>query len=514
MSGPTPPAGARPNPAARDRAVVVALCLLTALLTLPGLGAQPLWQDEAQTALLARTVLDHGVPRGTDGRNFFSQELGKEYAADHVWRWHTWLSFYVTAASLALLGETSFAARLPFALAGILCVGLCFAVGRALWRDPLAGAAGGALCALSVPFLIFSRQARYYTLAALLFLGAVLAYEKLEAGGRRAALWLFACTFLLFHTHYVYAAALLASLVVHAAWRERGRLRTVARVALAVGVLNLPWIVWFSAVRPGGEAYLASVLDLPKALRFALDYLLLLDRFLPAWLLAAPALVAVLRWRRGEAPFALDPRIASGVALIITACGVTIAVLAVLSPLLFYRYLAPIAPLLFVLGGLLLATLLRHARLLGVAALLVVLATSSLDRHLFELRGDLDGPIEGIVAFLDAHAAPEDVVAISYGDLPLKFHTPHRVVGGLTGENLPDLGEVRWLIPRAHVNTDADRRIRRALLDEVRADPGRFVRHRLDAPDLPFENREDPALHRFGPAPAGAPRVQIFERLR
>ncbi|MGH0032357.1 MAG: hypothetical protein ACQGVC_21400 [Myxococcota bacterium] len=501
---------------ARDRAICLALCALAAALTLPALGAQPLWQDEAQTALVSRTILDGGLPRGTDGTNFFSQELGKEYAADHLWRWHTWLSFYVTAASLALLGETALAARLPFALAGILCTALCYLTGRAWWRDRLAAGAGAALCAVSVPFLIFSRQSRYYTLAAALFLGGAWAYSALGPGRtRRAGLALFACAFLLFHTHYVYCATLLVGLAVHAACFERGRLRTLARVGVAVAVLNLPWVVWFAGVRPGGDGYLASVLDAGKWLRFSLDYVGLLGRFLsPAWLLV-PVVAVALRWRRGQALFALDARLRSNVALVLVLCAASIALLAALSPLLFYRYLAPLAPPLFVLGGLLWATLFRMSRVLAVGAALALVATSALPDHLRALAArDVDGPIQGILAFLRENADAEDVVAISYGDLPLKFHTRHRVIGGLTGEGRDELASARWIIPRHHTNTRADREWKEAFAAEIGRRPDAFVRHRLDAPDLPFENREDPALHRFRPASPRAPRVVVFERVR
>lgn len=514
MSSPTAPARSRRGDSRRELWAGLALCALAAALTLPALGDEPLWQDEAQTALVARTILDGGLPRGTDGTNFFSQELGKEYAADHLWRWHTWLAFYLTAASFALLGETTLAARLPFALLGVACTGLCFATARRLWRDPLAAAAAGALCALSVPFLIFSRQCRYYTLAASLLLGALWAYASLRRGARAPAAWLFACAFLLFHAHYVYCAALLMGLALHALLFERERLRPLLWVGAAVAALNLPWIVWFSGVRPGGDAYLASVLDGSKWLRFSVDYLRLLGRFLPPWLLLAPLIVAALRWRRGEPAFALAPRTASGVALVLCVVGVGVALLSALSPLRFYRYLAPMAPPLFVLGGLLLAALFRESRVLAAAAVLALLATSSLGAYLGELRSDLDGPIEGIVAFLEQHADPQDVVAISYGDLPLKFYLPNRVIGGLTGEDLDELPRARWLIPRHHTNTEADRRVKRALLGELRRAPEAFVRHRLDAPDLPFENREDPAIHRFAPAPPALPRVQIFERVR
>ena len=103
----------------RSWAPPIAIVVLASLLILWDLGDGVLWQDEAQTALVSRTVLTHGVPMGHDGRNHFSQELGAEYGESGVWRWHTWLPFYLLAVFFALLGESTTVARLPFALAGI-----------------------------------------------------------------------------------------------------------------------------------------------------------------------------------------------------------------------------------------------------------------------------------------------------------------------------------------------------------------------------------------------------------
>jgi hypothetical protein len=43
-----------------------------------------LWQDEAQTALISQTVLQGGIPKGSDGKNYFSQELGAEYGENYT----------------------------------------------------------------------------------------------------------------------------------------------------------------------------------------------------------------------------------------------------------------------------------------------------------------------------------------------------------------------------------------------------------------------------------------------
>src|SRR5688500_7047936 len=95
------------------------LAAVASLLILPNLGDHLLWQDEAQTALVAKTVVQTGLPRISDGLNNFSQELGAEAGPDGLWKWHSWLPFYAVAASFKVWGYTTWAARLPFALAGI-----------------------------------------------------------------------------------------------------------------------------------------------------------------------------------------------------------------------------------------------------------------------------------------------------------------------------------------------------------------------------------------------------------
>ena len=70
---------------------VALMCIVAGALVLGRLDARLLWQDEAQTALVSETILEHGVPLGTDGKNFFSQEQGAEYGDGFIWRWQTWL---------------------------------------------------------------------------------------------------------------------------------------------------------------------------------------------------------------------------------------------------------------------------------------------------------------------------------------------------------------------------------------------------------------------------------------
>jgi 4-amino-4-deoxy-L-arabinose transferase-like glycosyltransferase len=493
-----------------ERAFLLLLAALAALLLLANLGNHSLWQDEAQTALIAQTVLDHGIPMGTDGRNQFGQEQGVEYGKDGIWKWHTWLSFYLVAASFAGLGAGTFAARLPFALAGIAAVALTWAVARALWRDRLAAGAAAGMLALSVPFLLLQRQCRWYGLTGPLVLAGILAYQRI-AGSRLAALALLAAATLLFHTHFLYAATLLATLLAHAALVERDRLRRTAIVAGGVALLCLPWVVFFSTTRVGAD-YAGRLLDLGDTGWAIGRYTGMLVRYGLAGggFLAIPPLLMLHRRLRGEPVLAVRRETWSALALIAIACAVHVVALALLNPGVAFRYLAPLLPLLAIAAGLWMADLLRAAPLLGAAALAVWIATSQLADFAYELTHDYDDPVEGIVAYLREHARPDDVVAVVYEDLPVKFYTGLRVIGGLTGEDLSQAEGADWIVLRRHdvaPQIDAIRETFKRYLDLA---PYRCVE--IPYPDIPFANREDPRLHHFRTV-VGVPGVIVCQRV-
>jgi len=68
--------------------------LIAALLIFPGLSDRYLWDDEAETALLAKNVLRFGVPLAWDGASLISQECGADYDANYLWRQTPWLPIF------------------------------------------------------------------------------------------------------------------------------------------------------------------------------------------------------------------------------------------------------------------------------------------------------------------------------------------------------------------------------------------------------------------------------------
>jgi len=491
----------------RAHAAPIVLGTLAALLLLANLGGQSLWQDEAQTALLARSVLVHGLPLGTDGRNFFSQESGAEYGPGYAWRWHTWLPFYVLAGFFAAFGETTFVARLPFALFGAATVVACFFLARELWRTRRAATLAAGLLLTSVPFLILSRQCRYYSPAAFFTVVALHAYVR-TLGKGRAAPWVFvAASVALFHTHYVYWAALLAAVLGHAFLFHAARRARIASLAAISLLLVLPWALWVAGM-PYGARYGETLADPGRRLRLLLRFSRgFVQALSPAGLVLLASLPVLSRTRR-ERP-APDPLRPSALLLLFT--GANIAALALSAPGWFFRYLAPLLPVACLLVARALDAWMERRLVLGLAGLAVVLAFQPLAEYLYEITHRFEGPIDGIVRYLKEHGSASDVVAITYGDLPLKFYTGMRVLGGLTGEDLAPAKNATWVIVRRHVLGDPDAGVRRYLIENVPWE--RYERIVIDSPDTMFQNREDPKDHRFRTSRDEEP-VVIFRRAR
>jgi 4-amino-4-deoxy-L-arabinose transferase-like glycosyltransferase len=110
------------------RLLPVALFVIACVLIFPNLGDRNLWQDEAETALIAKNILRTGLPLGWDGRQFVTQLSGAEMTASYLWAWTPWLMHYVAALGMGVAGQTAFGARWPFALAGCFSFPLFYRV--------------------------------------------------------------------------------------------------------------------------------------------------------------------------------------------------------------------------------------------------------------------------------------------------------------------------------------------------------------------------------------------------
>jgi hypothetical protein len=500
-----------------------AVLLLGAALCLGNLGGRGLWQDEAETAVLARRVLARGVPLADDGVNPVSAELGRDRGADGVWNWSPWLPLYVEAASFRLFGESETAARLPFALAGWLCLPAVFLLSRR-WLDSLWAARFSSLAlALSTPFLLSARQARGYALAALAVCALLLALDGLLAGRRRAACGFVASALVQFYPNYLVALAFAAALAAAAGLLRPGRAggRRLALAAAAAALGAAPGLVYFRVLaRPAAldPARFASQLGTGSVMLFA--------HVLP-WPFAAAALWAAAR--------AFPAPAARRVRFLLAAVAVYVVVLAA-APWLFFRYLIALAPVAAALIGASLDLLRRRSRLAAAAAV-VLLATDAFARFplgALGLRGarwadpgPARSPWAGLVgeiargypscdkaaaAYIKERAAADDVVLTNYGDTVLQFYAAQRVRGGDQGPPWPETPEWAAMHPY-EISRDAGRDWAVLQFFRARVAPGGrgYVVEPFACADPVLADAPDPDTHLFAP-PRGGRSLVILRR--
>ena len=474
----------------------------SACLLLANLGNQYLWEDEAQTALVSKTILTEGVPRGYDGKNYFSQEGSAEYGDNYIWRWHTWLPFYVLAGFYKLFGISTFVARLPFVLFGIGTVLLTYFFAKALWPGGRVPAIAAALLAISVPFLLLCRQCRYHSMAMFFSMLSLYAYVALLHGRKYSAVMLFVASTLLFHSQHIYVVVLFGAVLLHAVIFGRPRLKILLVVTFITIIVNAPWLVWLAGMHYPHQFMLISFLN---------TYVTDIVRYVfPVWLLLVVLIVVFARRVRTGRFLSGDRRFWERVSLPVFFVTFNVIIVATLSPLIFFRYVAPAIPLLILLIAVIVDAAAGVHWLLAVATTALLLATSQLKDYFYEITHDYDGPMKGISRYLNEHGSSEDVVAITYGDMPLKFYTNMRVIGGLTGEDLEPTRNARWVIIRKYVLCSEDKKVRRYLLKNI--DRSKYRKIMLNSPDITWENREDPRNHLFRTR-QNEDKVVIYERI-
>src|SRR5690242_1214516 len=111
--------------------IATGVLIASAVLLFARLGHYALWDGEAGTALSALGVWRTGDTTALIDHNIVAVENGKDLANLHE-RFMPPLPAFLAAPFVGMLGRNAWAARLPFAFCGFLCVALLV---RWLWVD-------------------------------------------------------------------------------------------------------------------------------------------------------------------------------------------------------------------------------------------------------------------------------------------------------------------------------------------------------------------------------------------
>lgn len=471
--------------------IIIVFCVL--LLT--NLGNQYMWQDEAQTCLISKTIMQKGLPFGTDGINFFSQELGAEYGENYIWKWHTWLPFYIQAIFFWLFGLSNFVARLPFALLGVASGIYTYLLSKKIFNKDT-GNLSLILLVTNVGFLVLSRQARLYSPSIFFSIASIyyfilLAEETGKLWSKNKTILFIIFTTFIFHTHYFYYGTFFISIGFYLLFFDRNNIKQFVIPTIISGVLNLPWVIWFRDLKYA-ETY-GYNFNYNVIRQFAESYLYATYKHILggySFIIFLFICIVILIYFRKKIEFKIN-----SILLLLIFVIINFIFLIVFTPTHHYRYLSVIIiPCILLMSYL--ADLSSNVHKWTPYVLVVFLIFfSPFNDYLYEITHDYDGPLEGISKYLNKNANKDDEVLITYGDLPVKWHTGLKTFGGLTGENLGEAKSPEWVINRKYTICDKDQKIKNFIDQQI--DLTNYNKIEINYPDYIFENREDPEIRIF-----------------
>ena len=215
-----------PAAASRHRKARLAICcvliLCAAVMLFARLGHSALWDDESYTALGGITVWRTGDTSAVLDHNIVANRAGIKLRNMKL-RFHAPLMFYLAAPSFGLLGETSFTARLPFAICGLATIAL---IAWWMWRseaDVVTWLVMSMGILGNISLVLYLRQCRYY--APSILLSTLLAYMYLHWKGKLRMLAIMSLGFvaLLASNYFAYVTFVVCVLVDYFIWQRRRR---------------------------------------------------------------------------------------------------------------------------------------------------------------------------------------------------------------------------------------------------------------------------------------------------
>lgn len=420
--------------------VRIILAIVFTLLVIPNLGTRSLWQDEAETALVAKQMVksNNWLPYAYDDQGPISQDWNYQFSVSKLWRWHPWLQFYVTALSFKLLGISALTARLPFALAGILFFyyWIDFVVKRGP-KNRMFYFLAISLVLTSVPLLLHIRQARYYSLALLFTLMAVDGYIdvlkrsdlNVRQGRTLSCSKYILGSILLFHSFLPGALTLQISFWIHQIYHLI-RLGLAKQQGLAfIGfikvffitlIFTLPWAIW---LKIGGQNFNLNPEIIKQNLHWHYVYI---HKFIFPVFLLIPFLFSGIRSKilknNNSLLFLL---------IIITALG-----LYTINHPYFFRYLIPLIPFFIFIAAKIIISLPNK---LAIATIFIAFLPNIklLPDYLTEITHPYLGTNERIIKILNSgEFSGTKSLAVNYDDFTFRFHTNLIVHGAQELTNL------------------------------------------------------------------------------
>jgi hypothetical protein len=482
----------------------MALFAFSAFTLFWNLGDRLLWGDEAETALLAVNITKFGLPVASDGRNVVTLlGVGKDTNAAGVWTWSPWLDEYAAAASFAVFGNSTFAARFPFALAGLAGTIFFAYFAHRVYRRNDVTLFATLLFATNASIVLHARQCRYYAivvLAQMLLLYGCHAVYKGRA--RSGAVWIVVGLVAQWYCNYILATCNALAVVLAAAAFRRLAPQLLKPFLVSIGIFAaaaLPWLLYAGA---GQQSGLIGFQDFSKKVFFYTKHVL-------PYLV--PIVIGLTYFRnasKNSGRLFINCPNAEELATYAFLFPLFAAYFAVLlvTPGYFYRYLVPLIPVLILCFAHVVCLIAdTRCRYGAMAAVFLVFNAVPCVRLLADITSHYENSVGDVVAFLNKNAKPDDRVYVPDPAFPVIFHTGLRVIDARLTHRLDTQDLPEWIMSESPSAIGGA-----SPIELPPALASLYTRVLLRVHDSPRgDSRPDPAFHAWFTSP-GARKLIIY----
>ena len=236
--------------------LLLLITLISSFIFFTNLGGQDYSLDEPETLTVVKSINIYGYPSAWDGKNITITANGKDFTLIkeiYVWTWHPWLQHYIAYFGQSIFGDTAGDIRTLFALFGVLTVVFIYFFSNYLFKNKLVASLVSIHLVFLLPFFLYVRQIRYYSLTAffsLIYLFLLFKLFKSE-WNKKLTLTLILVNFFLFMSNYLSWAGSFLCFFIIAVYKKNKQaiLYSCVFIFFALG-----WLYFFKPI--GGNIFM------------------------------------------------------------------------------------------------------------------------------------------------------------------------------------------------------------------------------------------------------------------